>query len=54
MQYQHNVHFLLPIQKFEELKNVSRERDIPRSEIVREGLDLVLQKYDSNGEKKSS
>ncbi len=45
MEYKQNFHVLLPIEKFKELKEVSKALDVPRAKIVREALDVVLRKY---------
>ncbi len=45
MQYKQNVHILLPIEIFEELKAVGKKSDLSRSELAREGIGMVLRKY---------
>ncbi len=45
MEYKQNVHVLLPIEKFEELRELGHKLTLPRSELVRKGIDLILRKY---------
>lgn len=52
MQYQQNVHFLLPAEIFEELRQLGYELQLPRSMLVREGINMLLKKYRKKGESK--
>ncbi len=60
MKYTHNIHFLIPVEKYERLKDIGKRLDVPRSEIVRQGVEKMITKYDgeiggegnSNGEHK--
>jgi hypothetical protein len=45
MQYKQNVHILLPVEKFEELKELGHRLNVPRSELVRKSILLLLKKY---------
>ncbi len=45
MEYTANIHFLLPVEKYERLKDISKRLDVPRSEIVRQGVDRIITEY---------
>ena len=45
MQYKQNLHVLLPVKEFEELRELGHKLSCSKSEIVREGVGLVLRKY---------
>lgn len=45
MRYQHNVHFLMPAKKYEQLKEISKRLDLPRSQLVRQGVDKILSEF---------
>ena len=45
MHYQHNVHFLMPAKKYEQLKKISKKLDLPRSQLVRKGVEKILSEY---------
>ncbi len=45
MEYKQNVHILISAKKFEELRGLGNKLNLSRSELVREGVDLILRKY---------
>ena len=45
MQYKQNVHILLPVEIFEELRDLGHRLNVPRSELVRKSIFLLLKKY---------
>ena len=45
MQYKQNVHILLPVEKFEELKQLGHRTNLSRSMLVREAICMLLKKY---------
>ncbi len=45
MQYKQNVHVLLPIEKFEELRELGHKLNLSRSRLVREAICMLLKKY---------
>jgi len=53
MQYKQNIHILLPVDKFEELKTLTFKFDKSLSVLVREGVNLVIKKYKRKGFKES-
>lgn len=46
MEYTHNIHFLIPVEKYERLKDISKRLGVPRSEIVRQGVEKIITEYD--------
>jgi len=52
--YLTNVHVLMPIEKCKELKDTAHRLGVSRSDLVREGTDIVLKKYDEKDSRKES
>jgi metal-responsive CopG/Arc/MetJ family transcriptional regulator len=45
MEYKQNIHVLLPIEKFEELRKLGHKLNTSRSELVREAIYKLLRNY---------
>ncbi len=45
MVYKQNLHILLPIGKYEELRELGHKMNVSRSELAREGISLILKRY---------
>lgn len=43
--YHHTVNFQLPIEDYEKLRNLAHESRNSLSEILREGAEMVIEKY---------
>jgi hypothetical protein len=41
----HNVNFFLPVDKYDELRSLCVKLDLPRSELIRQGVSMILKKY---------
>ncbi len=41
----HNINFFLCAEKYGELRELCARLDIPRSELIRKGIDMVLNTY---------
>jgi hypothetical protein len=41
----HNINFFLPVDKYDELRSLCVKLDIPRSELIRQGVSMILKKY---------
>lgn len=50
MVYKQNFHILLPINTFEELRQLSHKMNMSRSELAREAIAALLKKYQRRGE----
>jgi hypothetical protein len=46
MQYKQNVHVLLPVEIFEELRGLGYKLNVSRSVLIREAVCMVLKKYE--------
>jgi len=46
MQYKQNVHVLLPVKIFIELRALSHKLNVSRSVLIREAVCMVLKKYE--------
>jgi metal-responsive CopG/Arc/MetJ family transcriptional regulator len=46
MQYKQNVHVLLPVKIFIELRLLSHKLNVSRSVLIREAVCMVLKKYE--------
>lgn len=45
MIYKQNLHVLVPIDQFEQLRQVGHKMNISRSELAREAISMLLKKY---------
>jgi hypothetical protein len=50
MSYMQNLHILLPVDSYEQLRVLSFKMKVPRAELVREGIYSILKKYEKRGE----
>jgi len=41
----HNINFFLPANKYDELRSLCVKLDVPRSELIRQGVSMILKKY---------
>ncbi len=41
----HNINFFLPADKYDKLRKLCAHLDIPRAEIIRRGVDVMLEKH---------
>jgi metal-responsive CopG/Arc/MetJ family transcriptional regulator len=54
MQYKQNVHVLLPVEIFEELRGLGHKLNVSRSKLVRIAVVSLLKKYERKGKKSES
>ncbi len=52
MRYKQNVHILLPVEKFEELRQLGHKLSLSRSELIRSAVNMLLKKYNKKESKK--
>ncbi len=52
MEYKQNIHILLPIEKFEALRELGHITNLSRSELVRLGINMLLKKYKKKKQRK--
>ncbi len=50
MEYRHNFHFLLPVDRFEQLRALSEKTRVSRSELARLAIGTLLDEYKRAGE----
>jgi Arc/MetJ-type ribon-helix-helix transcriptional regulator len=55
MQYKQNIHVLLPVERFEELRQLGYRLNTSRSELIRRSVNLLLERYKDrqDGQEKS-
>jgi metal-responsive CopG/Arc/MetJ family transcriptional regulator len=55
MQYKQNIHVLLPVERFEELRQLGYRLNTSRSELIRRAVNLLLERYKDrhDGQEKS-
>ena len=49
MVYKQNLHILLPVSTYEELRELGHRLNRPRSELAREAIDKLLRRYKRDG-----
>lgn len=50
MVYKQNLHILIPIDKFEQLRELGHRMNMSRSELAREAIFTLLKKHQKRGE----